>query len=71
MSDATIELLPCPFCGAQAEMCIGLQEFVDVEIRCLSCCAQTGNYGFGCDDLEKNKLIAISAWNTRAKDTTP
>ena len=49
------ELLPCPFCGGDAE---GLDHFPHVLIRCKNCGANTG--------LCYRLTDAIDCWNTRS-----
>ena len=55
MSD---ELLPCPFCGAEANVseCQGRDD--RFYIWCDGCC---------CTVMYKSKQDAINAWNTRAE----
>lgn len=56
------KLLPCPFCGGEAETqntyAIGVWE-----VFCIVCGAHTGYPPGGCTEAE-----AIEAWNRRAND---
>ena len=51
-----IKLLPCPFCGGEAELLKGLCE-LDNYVMCLKCRCKTKLYN--------TKEAAIKAWNTR------
>lgn len=53
------ELLPCPFCGGEANTV--LRNADDWHVECHDCAAKSGTYGF--------KKYAIEAWNTRAERT--
>ena len=57
------KLLPCPFCGGEAETqntyAIGVWE-----VFCIVCGAHTGYHPGGCTEAE-----AIEAWNTRHEKT--
>lgn len=59
-------LLPCPFCGGEAEVCVGEVMFRDVSIRCNGC--QTAGPLFDKDDAAsstENEIDAKRHWNTR------
>lgn len=52
---------PCPFCGS--EKVAGAHSFADIYmIKCLGCGATTSFHG------KEEKIKAIDAWNTRAKE---
>lgn len=56
------ELLPCPFCGGEAQVFESGAWFVDhfmKYVRCTSCGLQTCDY--------KTEAEAVEAWNTRTK----
>lgn len=66
-----MELKPCPFCGANAEMryhpsCMRDPSHRAWEVGCSICDARVGNtiYAIG-----KTRDEAIAAWNTRAERT--
>ena len=69
MSD---ELKPCPFCGGEAEIVVGMHHFSDAKVCCTECYAESGlfdesgGYGRGEALEKKNRLAAASAWNKRA-----
>jgi Lar family restriction alleviation protein len=58
------QLLPCPFCGGEAEFYIDGHGYSGV--YCQVCGATSGEIGISTDD--KYKLLA-DAWNTRAPET--
>lgn len=62
MSD---KLLPCPFCGGEAVLCIGEGGY----IQCASCLG-TMPYQYGLEYSE-GKAKAIAAWNRRAAGWIP
>lgn len=49
-------LLPCPFCGGEADLCSGMHEWW---VKCTSCDASTQMQGMGKRDA------AMELWNTR------
>jgi Lar family restriction alleviation protein len=53
------ELLPCPFCGGEAELDIN-----DMSIYCNTCDGQVTNF-------TKTKTGLQEAWNTRPNPTNP
>lgn len=53
-------LLPCPFCGSQAEMFFQLDDLGDWRVMCRWCGASSCPEGFRYD-----KKQAINDWNTR------
>ena len=55
-----ITLLPCPFCGGEAEL--RHNKTWDYEVRCVDCRAKTRQH-------HENKNGAIGDWNTRAERT--
>lgn len=61
------ELLPCPFCGGEAEILEAIVEFIYKEIGiyaiCKKCRASTQYY--------KTKEEALTAWNRRADGWIP
>ena len=63
----TLKLLPCPFCGSdELTMHRGIHLYDDHEIICNKCSASGGNFDeHQYEEWEKNKLEAITAWNTR------
>lgn len=67
-----VELLPCPFCGGEAEMSYyakeGSPDIAGYYVECTTCSA--GGEGFDIqgempDRVERTKDKAIAAWNTR------
>lgn len=72
-----IKLLPCPFCGGEAEIVDARLRFL---VRCTQCgCAnvpkkwhgefdEDGHRAASDDDVAAWKADAIAAWNTRAHD---
>lgn len=61
MSETAVELLPCPFCGGEAEIVHSMENdppchYDSVRVRCKNCHASTekrisdGYYGMYCDD---------------------
>lgn len=72
MSETAVELLPCPFCGGEAEIVHSMENdppchYDSVRVRCKNCHASIekrisdGYYGMYCDDETISKL-----WNNRA-----
>lgn len=72
MTEQREALLPCPFCGGEAVIDTGLMVFCDAEVHCRKCCISTANFDSYGDDrkngnaIERNRIDAIKAWNTRA-----
>lgn len=61
MSDGNAtELLPCPFCGGEAELRHNMAW--DYEVRCTRCRAKTRLH-------HDNHVGAVDDWNTRAERT--
>lgn len=66
------DLLPCPFCGSQAETAIGTREYPEAawgEVRCTLCAASTEGYDFeGYSNFVQESSIseAVRKWNNRA-----
>lgn len=64
------KLLPCPFCGEEAELidkieCYGHGDYEkEYYVRC-SCCGASISSGVYRLDDESKKNHAIKAWNTR------
>jgi Lar family restriction alleviation protein len=55
-----IVLLPCPFCGGEAEECYQRDDLDDWKIECSGCGAVS------CPDgMRYDKHLAIKDWNTR------
>ena len=54
-----VELKPCPFCGGEAEY-VDNGYFVDVSCKDMDC------RGFAASLNNKDKKVAIEAWNRRA-----
>ena len=65
------EMKPCPFCGGEAEMLIGMHHFSDAKVSCKNCSAESGLFdeseGFERSDelAGRNADAAAKAWNTR------
>ena len=55
------KLLPCPFCGGEAEIC-DLRFGLYTHIGCKSC---------SCKIFVKGERKAIKAWNSRYEPPTP
>ena len=64
MSAESIELLPCPFCGGEAWMCISDAPQI-LRIECRECHAATTS--FVADSIGEKEAAAI--WNTRHMET--
>lgn len=60
------KLLPCPFCGGEAEIALGQSDFDGAEIFCVKCSASCGHFE---NDPMAEK--AIAAWNTRTTQQQP
>lgn len=61
-------LLPCPFCGGEAEMIVGSHNFRDAMIRCTECNAEGPLFdGDDADSSTVNELAAKRHWNVRAR----
>lgn len=60
------KLLPCPFCGGEAQLDIGKMVFEDAEVSCSSCGMTGPNFDeqLGSDH---NRHCAIAAWNDRPR----
>ena len=58
------ELKPCPFCGGEARLFIGMVAFDDYEVQCAKCGFSGPN--FGASDEPDARDDAINHWNTRA-----
>jgi Lar family restriction alleviation protein len=61
-------LLPCPFCGGDAQLQVGLHSFDDALIACTNCCAEgplCNEAPFKDEARDYNRAEAITAWNTR------
>lgn len=52
-----IKLLPCPFCGGEAELCKGDWIGKEYWVKCTKCICKTS--------LSNNYNEPIKAWNTR------
>lgn len=68
------ELLPCPFCGGEARLHIGMVSFDDAEIHCEACCASGPNHDeapFRDEAQAHNTASAVEEWNTRADLSQP
>lgn len=52
------KLKPCPFCGGEAELCMGAK---NVKVRCKKCFSRTAPY----HRYEGGVLLAVQAWNRR------
>ena len=59
-----LELKPCPFCGGEARLFIGMVAFDDYEVQCAKCGFSGPN--FGASDEPDARDDAINHWNTRA-----
>ena len=58
-----IKLLPCPFCGGEAEMNYSVFFKYEAYARCKCCGARTME--FSSASLQDARLKAIQSWNTR------
>jgi len=58
-----IKLLPCPFCGGEAEMNYSVFSKCEAYARCKCCGARTME--FSSASLQDARLKAIQSWNTR------
>lgn len=58
-----VEILPCPFCGGEAEF---IQDTCEAYVECTNdmCGACSGNFGYHSGD---QKAHALAAWNARAQ----
>lgn len=66
MTQDAIRLLPCPFCGGEAELLTGMHAFNDVIIRCKKCSTESALFDGEHENLQVNTDDALEAWNTRA-----
>ena len=59
----TTELLPCPFCGGEAELLNDLRkpEFYPFSVHCTECISWSNTYS--------TEAEAIEAWNSRPVET--
>ena len=56
------ELLPCPFCGGEAEVCVDLDsEIAGIKVVCMGCDAQTCEWVYN----DTFRWSTIEGWNTR------
>lgn len=63
------ELKPCPFCGGEAKVEIGLHNFDDAQVDCQQCGASGPLHDeapFRDGARDYNRAEAIAAWNQRA-----
>lgn len=74
--DQEYTLAPCPFCGKEGEyevetLCIGHGDYIkDHKVRCKKC-KSTGPHFDNWDYPEEElKMLAISSWNHRERNTT-
>jgi len=63
------KLLPCPFCGGEAEL---RESVTDAAVACCDCGARTGFVYFGASEAANaaKKRDLSTAWNTRATHCT-
>lgn len=64
-------LLPCPFCGGEACLCIGYHANTDAKVICKNCSAEGQLFGENDWSGDSFKEEAIAAWNRRAACQTP
>lgn len=60
-----VELKPCPFCGAAAELKKGVAAFEDWEVQCTGCGISGLNFG-SIEQDDDAMFWAADSWNTRA-----
>lgn len=58
------DLLPCPFCGGEAEL--NISDFSS-SVKCKECGVKSRCFIHGTDDLDGSDIKAIKAWNVRNK----
>ena len=63
MTDEDMDLLPCPFCGGEAEL---YEDAGGYSVDCGACGAGVGYLGKGLPDA---KGAAVAGWNRRAERT--
>ena len=60
------ELLPCPFCGGNADIILD-KDVIGVVVRCEKCGSQTKIYRAQCSSIKHSLMWAIDNWNQRIK----
>jgi 5-methylcytosine-specific restriction endonuclease McrA len=63
-SEKEASLLPCPFCGGQAELCFQRDDLGDWKVECQGCGAVSCPEG-----MRYDKKLAIMDWNERILKT--
>ena len=66
-----IELKPCPFCGAEAELLSGYyNDLQSAQVHCMNCIASTyaDSDRYTTASVDELEAMVVDAWNRRAGD---